>query len=78
MTPDVKAPKPPPNTPTKADPSVQLSGRGQENIGFMSLISTAVSGLKKKASTSGKSLLGGASSQWLKGTAIQTARSATG
>lgn len=50
----------PPSPPTKADASVQFAGQ-EINTGYSSLVNTGPQGLQKKASTSKRSLVGGAS-----------------
>lgn len=44
----------------KADPSVEAAGQ-EINTGYESLISTSPTGLRKKANTSPRTLIGGAS-----------------
>lgn len=62
LFPSVKKPPPPPSTPTQADASVVAAGeRGFK--GYNSFISTgAASGLKTRATTAKRSLIGGAPS----------------
>lgn len=57
-----KPPKPPrpPVPPTQANASVQLAGQ-QVNQGYSSLVNTGPQGLTKKAATSKRTLVGGAS-----------------
>lgn len=61
-TPPVNKPDPPPTTPTLADPSVKYAGQ-QAGVGYSSLISTGPTGLKRKATTSKSSIMGGTASQ---------------
>jgi hypothetical protein len=55
-----QAPPPPPNAPTQAKARDDVSSRVQPNsVGRASLINTSNVGLKKKSTTSKKSILGG-------------------
>lgn len=58
-TPKVKKPKPPPKTPTMADPSIIEAGDAASR-GYSSLISTTPVGLERRAETVKRSLIGGA------------------
>lgn len=57
-SPKVPKPKAPATTPSKADASVLDAGE-RVNMGYSSMINTGPSGLKRKASTIKRSLLGG-------------------
>lgn len=58
-TPDPpKPPPPPPSTPTRADASVLEAGR-QASSGYSSMVSTASTGLRRRANTVRSSLIGG-------------------
>lgn len=57
--PKVRAPLPPPSTPTSADPTVKYAGE-RAAMGYSSLVSGAgLGGLRRKARTSKTSLIGG-------------------
>ena len=61
-SPKIEKPTPPAPAPTQADASVRGAGQrvAGQNIGYSSLISTSASGLKRKADTAKRSLIGGA------------------
>ena len=59
LFPKPKKPDAPPHTPTEADASVKMAGE-DANLGYQSLVNTGGLGLKSRASTGKKSLIGGA------------------